>query len=278
MKRITQMALAVTLATGLAAGCATDSEMTAADRPSVPGSRMADDLSTPVDEGAQMATQRPSRLNRIMKGLGFSRDTTYPAVTMPAAESAPAGTSVGGTLAQGYYSDQPRLVGVVSAADAPDRTAGAVTIDAATGENVAITPTLVGSDRQVSSTVNSTVVPSLDASVTDAGVTPTIPAGGSNVASTANSTVPTATVDTTSQPMVRGTVMPNATAAAQEMDVVVPAGATNVTVLSGGPSIATATGLRSISRTGLSAAAATRKGTVRLDTSAGRTRITNVSR
>lgn len=239
MKRITRTALAMTFAAGLVAGCATDAGMTAADRPGVPGSRMADDPITPVE---------------VVSSVG-----------------------------QRYYSDQPRLVGAVSANEAPDRAGELPAIDATTATNVGVTPTVVASEGQVSSTVNSTVLPGVDQMavgltpdpdtiVTGSDITPTIAAGASNVTSTVSATVPAAAVDTTTTQSLRGTVVPNATAAAE---VVVPANSSAPVLVSAGPSIATATGVRSLSR--LNRINVTQNGAVRTDANGTQVRITNVS-
>lgn len=284
-KRRLTTALGMVACLALAGACASNDEMLEY-HPAVDGPRMGDDIRTPQDESRDH-DDSDSDFDRRAVSMSNTDSSSAVVTNLNVSDATPAATLIIGTApatraTSQFYSDRPRYVGSVSAADAQENSGLVTRTTASPSVSVGITPTIVASDRQVSSTVNAAVVPgvvntvpsttgaglhanrllppqqmttgSTNVSVSDVAVTPTVAAGSSPVTSTVNATVPTAAVDPTTTPAVRGETVPNATVAAPAVEVVdtdratnqpaTTTAATGATVVSPAPSVVAATSSR----------------------------------
>jgi hypothetical protein len=300
MKNFLTLGLAGCLA--LATACTTtDDELLTRTRPTVDSPRMADDIHTPWDERASLDDSNDVRGDR-------SSITTIATPGYTTAGTGGATLTLGtATVGRQFYTDRARPLGVVNSDDLALTAAQEVAVSggaviAAPGTNVAVAPTILASDNQVSSTVNANAVPALgqrsvsltppqrtttgttNAVVTDVPVTGTIAAGASPVTSTVNANVPTAAVDVTTSAALRGNTIPNATTASAATQVAPADRSMNATAL-GGSTLATSattapgrTVTGTVTRAGATAPATRRTSRVRIDNLNGQTQIINVDR
>lgn len=247
-KRKLTTALGMVACLTLAGACASNDEMLQY-HPAIDGSRMGDDIRTPQDESRDH-DDSDAAIDRRAVSMSNADSSSAVVTNLNLSDATPAATLTIGTApartSSHFYSDNVRYVGSVSAADAQENSlpSGNTSPSVSAG----ITPTIVASDRQVSSTVNANAVPgvvsnvptatgsgmhanrlvppqqatgrSSNVSVSDVAVTPTVAAGSSPVTSTVNATVPTAAVDPTTTAAVGGETVPNATVAAPAVEVV----------------------------------------------------------